>query len=64
MVVPDGGKFPPGMKPVGGYHNLTFNPENGEHSLTVTGPLPGPWFMMAYAMERKFIDFTQEVSGY
>ena len=61
VVSPDGGAFPEGMRPLGRYVNLTFNPENGEHSVPVTSPLPGPWFMLAHYTEREGADFAEEV---
>ncbi len=62
VVSPKNGRFPENMKPLGRFHNLTFNPENGEHSLLVTGPLPGHWFMLAHSTDRKDLGFAQEVS--
>ncbi len=42
----------------------TFNPENGEHSVPVTSPLPGPWFMLAHYSERgRGMEFAQGVRG-
>jgi len=61
VVVPDGGRFPDGVRPLGIFHNLTFNPENGEHSILVPSPEPGRWFMLAHSTEAKNLDFAQEV---
>ena len=70
----DGGRFPDHMRPLGAgdfrngatgrgspSRNLTFNPENGEHSLQVVGPEPGVWFMLAHSTERKNLNFAEAV---
>ncbi len=59
-----GGRFPLNMKPLGQMHNLTFNPENGDHALMVPSPEPGDWFMFAYLNERLYLDYAQKVSTY
>lgn len=53
MVSAKNGRFPKDMKPMGRFYNITFNPANGEHSLMVTTPTPGHWFMFAYASRRR-----------
>ena len=59
------GRFPDGMRPLHQPHNLTFNPENGEHTLLVSSPLPGHWFMLAYvqSQQRRYYDYNQEVGN-
>jgi hypothetical protein len=42
-------------------HNLTFRPENGRHSLLVTSPVPGEWYMLAYINRQQKKDFVQQV---
>lgn len=61
VIDPENGHFPDKMRPMGRYHNITFNPENGVHNLMVPSPNPGHWFMFAFAQERKFQDLAQQV---
>ena len=58
---PDGGQFPPGMKVLQFPRNLTFHPENGEHSLLINSPEPGNWFLLAYINKKEKTDYVQEV---
>ena len=64
VSVPDGGRFPPDMKVLQYPHNLTFHPENGEHSLLVTSPEPGNWFLLAYINKKQNTDYVQEVRSW
>lgn len=52
------------MKPLSIPYNITFNPENGIHTLHVPSPLPGDWFMLAYVkkIERNYYGYPQDVS--
>ena len=61
MSSPDGGQFPPGMKVLQFPRNLTFHPENGEHSLLINSPEPGNWFLLAYINKKEKTDYVQEV---
>ena len=61
MVNPEGGLFPETMRPFEEPRNLTFNPENGEHSLMVSSPMPGDWYMLAFVNKKVFMDYTQQV---
>ena len=63
MASPDGGRLPPGMKVLQLPHNLTFHPENGEHSLVVASPEPGNWFLLAYINKKEKTDYAQEVKS-
>ena len=58
---PDGGRLPPNMKVLQRPYNLTFHPENGEHSMVVTSPDPGNWFLLAYINKKEKTDYVQEV---
>jgi hypothetical protein len=42
-------------------HNLTFHAENGEHSLLISSPNPGDWFLLAYMNKKEKTDYVQEV---
>ncbi len=55
MVVADGGRFPDRATPMSRPHNLTFNPENGVHSLAVSSPLPGDWYLLAFVNKRNAV---------
>ena len=62
MSTPDGGRLPADMKVFGQLLNdLTFHPENGEHSMVVTSPDPGNWFLLAYINKKEKTDYVQEV---
>ena len=62
MSTPDGGRLPADMKVFGQLpNNLTFHPENGEHSMVVTSPDPGNWFLLAYINKKEKTDYVQEV---
>jgi hypothetical protein len=61
VVSPDGGRFPEFMSVPKHAHNLTFRPENGRHSLLVTSPVPGEWYMLAYINRQQKKDFVQQV---
>jgi len=63
VVSPDGGRFPDYMSVPRHAHNLTFRPENGRHSLLVTSPVPGSWYMLAYINRQQKKDFVQQVSS-
>jgi hypothetical protein len=60
ISTPDGGLFPPGMKTLQFPHNLTFHAENGEHSLLISSPNPGDWFLLAYMNKTEKTDYVQE----
>lgn len=61
MANSDGGRYPANMKVLNLPHNLTFHPENGEHSLLVSSPEPGDWFLLAYLNKKEKTDYVQEV---
>jgi hypothetical protein len=64
VVNPEGGRFPEKMKPMGVYHNTTFNPEDGDHNIRITSPTPGSWFMFVYttaAAASQYDNFAQKV---
>ena len=61
VVSPDGGRFPEFMTTPRHAHNLTFRPENGRHTLLVTSPVPGEWYMLAYTNRQQKKDFVQQV---
>ena len=62
VSTPDGGRLPADMKVFGQLpNNLTFHPENGEHSMVVTSPDPGNWFLLAYINKKEKTDYVQEV---
>ena len=50
------------MKILQSPQNLTFLPENGEHSLLITSPEPGNWFLLAYINRKEKKGYVQEVS--